>query len=237
MTYTDRDALEASLNRRLPSVQQAVKRTGVSYVGEFKANKSHDFLEDGVNPKTRKKVAEIVERALGVYENDIVPEDVRRREEAEKWRREERDSAPLPRITEPDPLPSTAAAQAYREAKLNVIAPGNFISRVADIYRMGAGVGADQPTGTGPPAEGVAGSKPAAPSRPPVRQTEPALSLNALQKHPWWTVIIVAAAAFSAGFKFRDLVDEVVARREAARAATISTPQAPATSRPAAAPP
>ncbi len=110
MGYRERDALEGSLNRRLASVQRAVKHTGVNYVGEFKGDLFHDFLENATHPKTRKKVLEIVERAVGVFQNDLVPEDLKLREEEAARKREEEERTPQPRRTQPWPLPDARAA-------------------------------------------------------------------------------------------------------------------------------
>ena len=137
-----------------------------------------------------------------MYENDIVPVDLRKREEEEKQKRQEEESRPLPRLTDPWPLPGASVlpvpptpsplslpnpfpASARAEEHLDEPIPEPAITQRADE--------------TGPS------------NRPTLRER--------LENHLGWVLLGVAAASFGVGFKFRDILDEVVARREATRAA------------------
>jgi tryptophan 2,3-dioxygenase len=102
----ERQELEDALNRRVPAVRRTVERADVPRHGTDAASGRFDYLSLILEKHVFEKVWTILQQAIGVYENEIVPADLRTREEEEKRKREEEERKPSPGSTQPTPLPN-----------------------------------------------------------------------------------------------------------------------------------
>lgn len=192
--------MKDSLNRRLPAVERMMDRAGIGHDGYDVSGNPVDLLDVVLgNTNHVLKVAPLLNQAIGVYEHDIVPEEVRRREEEEERRRWVEANRPLPRAVPPDPIPPLEALIAA------VPTPPRLDLAVAESTDMHSDAGAEPGDAAHPPPAPVAAPKPTLRDR--------------IENNLTWTLILVAAAAltagFTAGYNFRETLEAALARRGA----------------------